>query len=125
MADGYVLDTPLAKILWMSSQTVHRPAWELLGQEEPNEAWLSWVLEMNTLYPVGSLKFERPSTVAERTKFQTTSVAWSDVLCGRALARFNGKFIVPGLREASIAWAKAERRPLPTIGHGEVNNGNG
>lgn len=112
LREGLERESSLAKVLWMSSQTVGRPPWELLGQAEPHEAWLSWVLEMANLYPAGSLKFERPETVAERTAFQTSSVEWDNVLTGRALAKFHGKFIVPGLREASIALAKAEGRDL-------------
>ena len=109
---GLDTESPLAKILWVSSTQVHKPAWELLGWHEPSEAWLVWVLRMAEKYPVGSLRFEKPEDMADRMAFQTTSAAWDDVLAGRALAKFRGKFIVPGLREASIAFAKAEGRDI-------------
>ena len=94
-------ESPLAKTLWLTSQQVNRPAWELLGQSEPSEAWLVWTLEMAQKYPAGSLKYERPSSIESRTAFQTLSVEWDNVLTGKALAKFRGRFIVPGLKEFS------------------------
>jgi hypothetical protein len=92
-------ESPLAKALWVASQTVNRPAWELLGQTEPTEAWLTWTLVMANTYPVGSLKFERPADTEAKTAFQISAVGWDNVLCGKALSKFRGKFIVPGLAE--------------------------
>lgn len=97
--EGLETDSPLAKALWVTSQTVNRPAWELLGQAEPSEAWLTWTLVMANKYPTGSLKFERPSDTEEKTAFQSSAVGWDNVLFGAALAKFRGRFIVPGLKE--------------------------
>ena len=86
-------------MLWVSSQQVNRPAWELLGQTEPTEAWLTWVLEMSEKFPAGSLKFERPTDAEAKIAFQVSASAWDDVLTGNALSKFRGRFIVPGLKE--------------------------
>ena len=99
LTDGLVTESSLAKALWLTSQTVNRPAWELLGQAEPSEAWLTWTLEMANKYPVGSLKFERPTDAEAKTAFQISAVGWDNVLCGKALSKFRGRFVVPGLAE--------------------------
>ena len=72
----------------------------MLGQSEPHEAWLYWVLEMEGLYPKGSLKFERPGAKAKKTEFMDTNTMWDNVLAGKALERFRSDFVSPAFSEA-------------------------
>jgi hypothetical protein len=96
--EGLETDSLLAKRLWATSQATHKPPWEILGFSEATEAWLDWTVEMSAKYPPGALKFERASDVTDRTVFQDSATAWSNVLAGDAARRFNERFVPKFLR---------------------------
>jgi len=47
---------------------------------------------MHDQYPVGSLKFEKAISLQERTAFTRENVGWANVLRGKALGRFLGRY---------------------------------
>jgi hypothetical protein len=73
--------------------------WEPALTEAP-EAWLDWVLRMNTKYPKGSQKFIDRVAEEEDMAFTKSAVGWAGVLTGSALADFMGKWVPDKLRSA-------------------------
>lgn len=57
-----------------------------------SEARLDWILERESEDHPDQLKFERASSLEERTKFMTSAANWTNVLTGRALSSLMGKF---------------------------------